>query len=210
MSDKEWGVIEIHGVDYHTVAKRVADFRQDHVLDAGWSIQTKILDHVPDTYIVTQAEIVNPEGRIVATGHAYENANQLRNMAASMLEVAETSAVGRALAFAGLAGSKSEIASADEMQRRSLIEEGRMSKPKTTKIVNALVDCADKDDFAGCLEAWEELDQPEMAWINSQMDSVNRKKVGEAIKQGRTDRGDYDNLQTSEKDQRRVDQRAAS
>ena len=113
---KEWGVIEIRGNDYRTVARRVADFRSDY---PDWPIKTKILDHVPDTYAVMSATIRNSEGRVVATGHAYENAAALGYMGPSMLEVCETSAVGRALAFAGYGGSQSEIASADEIQRRN-------------------------------------------------------------------------------------------
>ena len=189
----EWGVIDIHGTPYHTVAKRVADFRASS--DTDWTIKTTIVDHVPDTYCVVTAEILDPEGRTIATGHAYENANALGYMGASMLEVCETSAVGRALAFAGFAGTQSEIASADEMQRRS--PDMPTSRVKANKIMTAIVEKANAEDHWGVLEIWDELGDGDHAqrekqqlWLMGNLDRVNVKKVNASLKIAQDEKND--------------------
>lgn len=176
----DWGVIDIRGVAYHTVAKRVADFRKDHNLTSGWCIQTEILSREADS--VLARAVIFHEGVAVATGHAFEHRDAMDGfMADSMLEVAETSAVGRALAFLGYGGHQSEIASADEMRRRGLLDAEEMSAKKTRETIEALVKRAEADDFAGCLEVWEDLNQGQMIWINRSMDRFNKARVKDAI-----------------------------
>jgi hypothetical protein len=63
--------------------------------------------------VVVKAIIKNPDGKVVATGHAEEKRNASFINRTSALENAETSAIGRALASAGFIGS--EFASADEV-----------------------------------------------------------------------------------------------
>jgi hypothetical protein len=103
------GIVQIHGKDYMTVARRVELARQEKALE---SIETQVLSHTP---VVVRAAVkikgqtftgissVNPDSnRIIERDNPYE--------------VAETSAVGRALGFAGY-GIVDSIASADEMAR---------------------------------------------------------------------------------------------
>mgnify|MGYP003147270317 CR=1 FL=1 len=108
------GVVDIHGREYWTVARRVADFRKKLKASDGWAILTEIRTSTPDV-VVVHASIVDPGGRVVATGHAEEFRASSKINRTSAVENAETSAIGRALAAAGWAGS-GEYASADEVE----------------------------------------------------------------------------------------------
>lgn len=105
----ESGTVNIRGKEYKTVALRVNEFRASY---PDWTIETEIVD-LTDKMAVVKAIIKNPEGRVISTGYAEENRSSSPINKTSALENCETSAVGRALAFFGLAGS--EIASADEV-----------------------------------------------------------------------------------------------
>jgi len=102
--------IEIHGKEYITVAERIDQLRKsDDFKD--YAIKTKIVSNTE--YVIVRAKIIDATGRVVATGTAEENRNNGHINKTSALENCETSAVGRALAFLGFAGT--EIASADEL-----------------------------------------------------------------------------------------------
>jgi len=101
--------VSIHNKEYFTVAERIDQFRKDH---PGDSIVTELIGYEGNNVIV-KAVIKDSEGRVIATGHAEEVRGSTMINKTSALENAETSAVGRALAFFGLAGT--EIASADEV-----------------------------------------------------------------------------------------------
>lgn len=109
------GIITIHGREYQTVAYRVSTFRGDH---PDWTITTKVVT-ADETTVVIKATIKDGD-RIIATGHAEETRGSSNINLTSALENAETSAVGRALAFYGLAGV--EIASAEE-EANALIQQ---------------------------------------------------------------------------------------
>ena len=111
MADKNKGEVEIHGKVYLTVARRIDDFRKSPEFK-GWSIETNLIS-AEDSMVVMKAAIRDANNRIVPTGYAEENRSFGKINKTSALENAETSAVGRALAFLGLGGS--EIASADEV-----------------------------------------------------------------------------------------------
>ena len=107
--------ISIHGKKYHTVAERVNIFRK-HFTD--WSIDTAILNNdlaeAMQSVVVMKAVIRTPTGRTVASGLASEVVGSSSVNKTSALENCETSAIGRALAFFGFAGT--EIASANEVE----------------------------------------------------------------------------------------------
>lgn len=102
------GIVSIHGKEYQTVAKRVADFRSVH---ADYPIETEIVS--AGDIVVMKATIRDPQGKALATGYAEEVRNSTNINKTSALENCETSAVGRALAFFGYGGT--EIASANEV-----------------------------------------------------------------------------------------------
>ena len=101
--------ISIHGKSYATVALRVAIARS--VLGTALDVVTKIVSIDKET-VVMQADIFI-DGKHVSTGHAEENRKASRINTTSALENAETSAVGRALAFCAFISDG--IASAEEV-----------------------------------------------------------------------------------------------
>lgn len=105
------GIINIHGKEYHTVAKRVSDFRA--IEGHAYGIWTDVIQN--DELVVIAARIVDKEtGFTVAMGHAEERRGTSQINKTSALENCETSAIGRALAAFGIGGT--EFASANEVQ----------------------------------------------------------------------------------------------
>lgn len=101
------GIVQIHGKEYMTVARRVELARQENALEG---VETEILSHNP---VVVRAK-VTVKGKIF-TGISSVNQDSGKLIEKqNPYEVAETSAVGRALGFAGF-GLVESIASADEM-----------------------------------------------------------------------------------------------
>jgi len=112
--------ISIHGKEYATVALRVAIARR--VLGTALDIVTKIVS-IDTATVVMQADIFI-DGKHISTGHAEENRKASRINTTSALENAETSAVGRALAFCafisdGIASAE-EVSTAIEQQDKKI------------------------------------------------------------------------------------------
>ena len=103
------GKVNIHGREYETVALRVQKFKSAY---PNHALTTEVLTRDADC-VVMKASIYNPEGRLIATGHAEEYRKASSINKTSALENAETSAIGRALAAFGLGGT--EFATADEV-----------------------------------------------------------------------------------------------
>lgn len=106
---KDTGKVTIHGRQYETVASRVQKFRDEYKQEL--SIITELLERDENT-VVMKASIFKGD-QVIATGHAEENRSASTINKTSALENCETSAIGRALAAFGLAGT--EFASADEV-----------------------------------------------------------------------------------------------
>lgn len=106
--------IQIHGNDYFTVAERVKEAHTSN--EESLQITTEVLYQTP---VVIKATVVTNKGTF--TGISAANPNKaIEKM--SPYEVAETSAVGRALGFAGY-GMVDSIASADEMRKATHVQE---------------------------------------------------------------------------------------
>ena len=97
---------------YETVAERVKKFRATYPVDSGWQLLTEI-DFPKDDLVLCRAKILDPNGRLVATGTAEETRGSSVINKTSAVENAETSAIGRALFAAGFGGG--EFCSADEL-----------------------------------------------------------------------------------------------
>lgn len=108
MSDAK-RTVSIHGREYETVASRVQRFREAH---PNHTISTEIV-RLDDDQVVMRASIL-AAGSLIATGHAQEFRKASQINATSYVENCETSAIGRALAAFGIAGT--EFASANEVQ----------------------------------------------------------------------------------------------
>ena len=173
MADKNKGEVEIHGKVYLTVARRIDDFRKSENFK-GWSIETSLVS-AEESMVVMKALIRDANNRIVATGYAEENRSLGKINKTSALENAETSAVGRALAFLGLGGT--EIASADEVA--TAIAHGSLKDSmepilKHNDVVRENIDSIyfikeyiKTGDVAGVAQIWLELsnDIKEALWV---------------------------------------------
>lgn len=157
--------IEIHGRQYRTVAERLAEFRGKYPAGDGWAIQTEVL--TPDQDVVIARCEISHKGAVIATGHAHERWGTGKAInATSAYEVAETSAVGRALAFFGLSTDE-EIASADEVSRSIEQQEAEYDRQVSHMAVvrdhfasiAAIKDGIATENWSAALEAWRELDR---------------------------------------------------
>ena len=122
------GTVKIHGKEYKTVALRIQEFREKH---PDFTIQTELVE-ANDVLVVMKATISQGD-QVIATGYAEEVRTASKINRTSALENAETSAVGRALAFFGLGGS--EIASADEVANAITQQSSQAPKEDMEKLI---------------------------------------------------------------------------
>ena len=101
--------IKIHNNEYATVALRIGILRRN--LGTAVTIKSSIIFQ-DDKKVIVQSELFI-DNKLISTGLAEEVRSSSRINQLSALEVAETSAVGRACAMAGLTNDK--IASAEEI-----------------------------------------------------------------------------------------------
>ena len=101
--------IKIHQNEYATVALRIGILRRN--LGTAVTIKSSIIFQ-DDKKVIVQSELFI-DNKLISTGLAEEVRSSSRINQLSALEVAETSAVGRACAMAGLTNDK--IASAEEI-----------------------------------------------------------------------------------------------
>jgi len=101
-------ITDIKGKPYIEVSERIKFFRANH----GGQIITSIVS-IDAGVCIFRAEVI-VDGKIVATGHAYEKEGSSFINKTSYIENCETSAVGRALGIFGI-GIDTSIASAEEV-----------------------------------------------------------------------------------------------
>ena len=132
--------INIKGKQYVTVNERLKAFRE-HFED--YALETELVE-VNDKQALIRATIKDPSGRIIATGTAYERADQKGSMvnATSHVENCETSAWGRALGNFGI-GIDDSVATADEVVNATKKPAYEPKKPDTRLIMEALTPCKD-------------------------------------------------------------------
>ena len=116
--------MKIQGNDYVDVAQRVQGF---WALYPDGTIETTWLVLQPD-YCVCQATLKNG-GAIIAQGTADERRDTSKINRTSMVEVCETSAVGRACGIAGI-GSVENMASAEELAHALTLQNEQKPQPK--------------------------------------------------------------------------------
>ena len=174
--------VNIHGKEYKTVAERIQEFREKHPTHA---IRTDLISDDGNLVVikatigvyVTTHEVVAPAFNIISTGYAEEIRGSSMINKTSALENAETSAVGRALAFFGLGGT--EIASADEVASAIHAQKNMTGKRVDTQKLDAVVDLAieivddpDNDLEVGAPKAreiYEPLDNDERMYVNGKL-----------------------------------------
>jgi hypothetical protein len=105
----------IRGKQYYPVNQRMLYFRSGFMDGAAqnWGIDTHIIES-SDNHVVVKTEIRDETNRLRASGLAREEKTSSNINKTSMMENAETSAIGRALANLGI-GIDEAYASADEL-----------------------------------------------------------------------------------------------
>lgn len=114
MTMKKLETIEIKGKAYVMVRDRIHAFRTEEDFK-GWRIVTEIAD-LNDSRIIIKASVINPNGVIVSTGHAFEYSDNSQINKSSFVENCETSAIGRALGCLGI-GIEESLSTAEEMSQ---------------------------------------------------------------------------------------------
>jgi len=167
--------VKIHGKDYKTVAERLNEFHADH--KENRSIITEIIQF-KDGIVIVKAVV--KLGEDVFCGHAYEDIGSTPINKTSALENCETSAIGRALASSGYAGS--EFCSADELVT-ALNKQNTPSKAKKEDLSGR----AWRDEPIGFKsgknqgKTYREVDEETLVWIinDCKVDAWKQKAVAE-------------------------------
>ena len=172
------------GKDYAEVKERVKAFR---AVFSDYSIETEIL--AMDEGIVTmRATITDPNGRVIATGHAQERKSTQGVNNTSHVENCETSAIGRALGNFGI-GIEAAFASADEMvnaikKEKEEVAKARenpnapISKKQAQSIINQCaidgISISELCEFEG-IESIDKMIIPQMWAMQSKWDEIVKK-----------------------------------
>ena len=156
--------IKIHNKDYFTVAERIANFREKH---PDYRVESELINNT--NYVIVKSTISDKEGNVIATGLAEEERGSTNINKTSAVENCETSAVGRALAFFGMAGT--EIASADEVANAIAQQSEKAFYEKAQQLTAAILkhyysivaiqEGIAENDFSKAAEAWFELSEEE-------------------------------------------------
>lgn len=118
--------MDIKGKDYAIVNERVKAFRKVY---PNGSITTEIVS-MTDGMIVMRATACDGEGKVLATGTAYEMEASSYINKTSYIENCETSCIGRALGFCGF-GIDTAICSAEEVDNAIRQQETNRKKKQT-------------------------------------------------------------------------------
>ena len=164
MSD---GVVKIHGKEYKTVAKRVADFRDKF---PNHTLITELVS-ADDERVVMVSKVYDVDNRLVSTGWAEERRDASRLHGTSSLEICETSACGRAVAFLHRDLMGTEIASADEVANAisqqndgEFIEYMKVVRDHFDWVMYAKEAIAN-EDWQSLAAIWQDIDHETMATL---------------------------------------------
>mgnify|MGYP005988907575 FL=1 len=182
--------VKIHGKEYTTVVERINDFRNDERFE-GWSIETDIISSDIENCII-KAAIKDSTGKIVGTGLAHEVQGSTNINKTSHVENCETSAIGRALANIGKAGT--EYASANEVSDAIINQKVEEATEKLRGLVSAVLSSHSSivaikegialDNLSEAAEEWFTLEDDIKAslWIAPSKGGVFTTREREVIK----------------------------
>ena len=118
--------INIKGKKYVEVNERLKYFRSNY---PNYSLVSEIT-HIDSEMVVVKSDIINENGKVLASGHAHEEKGANYINKTSYVENCETSSWGRCLANFGI-GIDSSVASANEVD---IAIKKQNSKPSTKKM----------------------------------------------------------------------------
>ena len=160
------GQVNIHGRVYDTVARRVQMMREEH---PDWTIKTKVVVN-NEFRVMVKASLYDEGFRLISTGYAEEDRSKDETNETAAVEVCETSAVGRCLAFALWPGSETDpqIASGDEVAGAIKKEQEKLAGIYIAKVhehwdsIVAIKQFLLEDNIPAAREAYEELGRDDM------------------------------------------------
>ena len=119
--------VNIKGKEYATVPERIKAFRS---ICPGGSIVTDIVSH-DESMVIMRTTITDEDGRVLATGTAFERPDSTYIKKTSYIENCETSAVGRALGMLAI-GVDASMCSAEELVN-AIINQDKPGKQEEVK-----------------------------------------------------------------------------
>jgi len=147
------------GADYAMVVNRVHKFKEMY---ATGQILTEIVKHDDETgEVIFKAHAV-VDGVIKGTGHAMEMRGSSNINKTSHIECAETSAIGRCLAFgiglmpSGAIASYEEVENA-KLQQSKIAEHEKMFETTLALLSTTFQNAIDEDDEEGILECLKDM-----------------------------------------------------
>ena len=166
--------VNIKGKAYVPVTERVKEFHEKY---PDFTVLTEIIS-LDETSVLMKATVYDPDGKIMAVGHAQEDRGSSNINKTSYVENCETSAIGRALGMFGI-GIDDSMASADEVA--NAIDRQEALRQKVTKSnISALRMLADEkgSDFSSILSYYdvEKAEDMTLEQWQSAMSLLNRKK----------------------------------
>jgi hypothetical protein len=102
--------IDIKGKEYVPVTERILYFNKHY---PEWRIITEIVK-LEDGFVLMKASVLDADGKVLATAHAYEKESSSFINKTSFIENCETSAIGRVLGILGI-GIDTSLASYEEV-----------------------------------------------------------------------------------------------
>mgnify|MGYP003666985945 FL=1 len=180
--------VNIHGKEYRTVAERIVLLHEK--LEGYCSVTTEIVS-IDDDKVIMKSTITH--GELIWTGHALEVFGSSMINKTSALENAETSSLGRALAFAGLGGE--EIASADEVANAIAQQNNSYASNGVSKTTKAPVVKVEEDEPLEWTDKkrtsnipfgkhkgtpWSEVPDGYITWLVNNSDNENWKLMATA------------------------------
>lgn len=168
----EMKTISIKGKEYVQVNERIKAFRNNF---KDYSLISEIVE-LSDNHCVMKASVIDPQGRVVATGYARETVSKSPINKFSFVENAETSAWGRALGNFGI-GVDTSICSADELLQKINAEESPKVELPLDDLQKGEIDsCRNKDELVKvCQRMSKDLGQDEPKYRKALVKAYNDK-----------------------------------
>ena len=165
--------INIKGKNYVPVTERVKYFRENY---PNFTLISEIIS-LDETSVLMKATVYDPDGKVMAVGHAQEDRASSNINKTSYVENCETSSWGRALSNFGI-GIDDSMASADEVANAIDRQEALRQKVGKNEI-SALRMLADQkgSDFSSILSYYdvEKAEDMTLEQWQSAMSLLNRK-----------------------------------
>ena len=149
--------IDIKGTPYVTVNSRLTYFRQNY---ENYRLISEIVSNEGDICII-KASIMNENGDVLATGHAFEKANSTFINKTSHIENCETSAWGRALGNFGI-GIEAAVASYEEVA--NAVIQQKTPKKRVKESICATEQTISKNDIEALLLDCSKIDEVTDVW----------------------------------------------